>query len=98
MVCSSDEIIKFLKDLLDINRYKRVFMIWDNARIHTSKAVEEFINQHEDALFILNLPPYSPMLNPQENIWKKFISDYFNHANSNKTETKSLVNARSYYK
>lgn len=28
---------------------------------------------------------------------KDFISDYFNHANSNKTETKLLVNARSYY-
>ncbi len=89
----------------------------DNARIHTSKAVEQFIKQHEDELFILNLPPYSPMLNPQENVWNKlksyfyeykarssideikdFISNHFNHANSNKAETKSLVNARSYYK
>ncbi|WP_369819407.1 transposase [Tissierella sp. P1] len=62
MVCSSDEritsneIIKFLKDLLDINKDKRVFIIWDNARIHTSKAVEGFINQHENVLCTLNLP------------------------------------------
>lgn len=114
---TSIEIIKFLKDLLEVNKDKKVFMIWDNARIHTSKAVEEFINQHEDKLFILNLPPYSPMLNPQENVWNKlksyiyeykarssvdeiinFISDYFYQANYNKAETKSLVNARSYYK
>lgn len=114
---TSNEIIKFLKELLDINKNKRVFMIWDNARIHTSKAVEEFISQHDEELFILYLPPYSPMLNPQENVWNKlksyfyeykarstideiknFISDYFNHANSNKAKTKSLVNVRSYYK
>lgn len=41
-------------------------MIWDNGRVHTSKAVEEFIKQHEEDLFILNLPPYSPMSNPQK--------------------------------
>ena len=99
------------------NKNKRVFIIWDNARIHTSKSVEEFIKTHEDSLFILNLPPYSPMLNPQENVWNKlksyfyeyksrssideikdFITDYFNHMNSNRDETKSLVNGRSYYK
>lgn len=114
---TSNEIIKFLKDLLNINKNKRIFIIWDNARIHTSKIVEEFIKLHEDELFILNLPPYSPMLNPQENVWNKlksyfyeykarssineikdFISDYFNHVNSNKDETKCLVNARAYYK
>jgi CMP-2-keto-3-deoxyoctulosonic acid synthetase len=48
---TSSEIIKFLKDLLDINNNKRVFMIWDNAKIHTSNAVEKFIKQHEDALY-----------------------------------------------
>lgn len=49
---SSDEritfnkIIKFLKELIDINKNKRVFMIWDNVRIHTLKVVQEFISQH----------------------------------------------------
>ena len=114
---TSVEIIEFLKDILDANKDKKVFIIWDNARIHTSKAVEEFIQYHEDDLFILNLPPYSPMLNPQENVWNKlksffyeykarpsidkikdFISGYFNHMNSNKSEVRSLVNGRSYYK
>ncbi len=114
---TSVEIIKFLKDLLAINKNKKIFMIWDNARIHTSKAVEEFIKEHEDELFLINLPPYSPMLNPQENVWNKlksyfyqyksrssideikdFIFNYFNHANSNIAETKTLVNARCYYK
>ncbi len=29
---------------------------------------------------------------------KDFIIDYFNHMNSNKVETRSLVDGRSYYK
>ena len=73
---TSTEIIKFLRELLDCNKNKKVFMIWDNAKIHTSKAVEEFVNKHEDTLFLLNLPPYSPMLNPQENVWNK-LKTYF---------------------
>jgi hypothetical protein len=32
---------------------KKLFMIWDNARIHTSKTVEEFINEHNE-MFMLN--------------------------------------------
>lgn len=112
-----NEIIKFLENILENNKNKKIFIIWDNARIHTSNAVKEFIEQHENDLFILNLPPYSPMLNPQENVWNKlktyfyeykarssiseikdFIIEYFNSANSNKIQTKSLVNGSSYYK
>lgn len=55
---TSIEIIEFLKDLITINKNKNIFMIWDNARIHTSNAVEEFLSRHEDTLFTLNLPPY----------------------------------------
>lgn len=49
---TSNAIIKFFKKLLNINKNKRVFMIWDNARVHASKAVQEFISQHEEKLFI----------------------------------------------
>jgi transposase len=73
---TSTEIIKFLEELLERNKNKKVFMIWDNAKIHTSEAVKEFINKNENELFILNLPPYSPMLNPQENVWNK-LKTYF---------------------
>lgn len=76
---TSAEIIEFLKELLEHNKNKRVFMIWDNAKIHTSKAVEDFIKVHEDSLFILNLPPYSPELNPQENVWNKLKSYFYEY-------------------
>jgi transposase len=97
-VYSSDQritsiaIIEFLKNILDVNKDKKVFIIWDNARIHTSKAFEEFISYHEDKLFILNLPPYSPMLNPKENVWNKLKSIFYGYkARSSINEIKDFI-------
>jgi hypothetical protein len=42
-ILTSIEIINFLKELLDHNKNKKIFKIRDKARIHTSKAVKEFI-------------------------------------------------------
>lgn len=76
---TSTEIIKFLDEVLAINKDKKVFLIWDNAKIHTSKTVESFIEEHKEELFVLNLPPYSPMLNPQENVWNKLKSYFYQY-------------------
>lgn len=46
----------------------RVTVIFDNARIHRAKAVQEFVTNHE-RLSIVYLPPYSPELNPMELVW-----------------------------
>ncbi|WP_076719172.1 transposase [Clostridium pasteurianum] len=45
-------------------------LIWDNYRIHKAKNIEEFAQLHNKELFLINLPTYSPMLNPQENVWE----------------------------
>jgi transposase len=67
-------------------------MIWDNARIHTSKAVKEFIENYADTLFILNLPPYSPMLNPQENVWNKHKTYFYEYkARTSIQEIKNFI-------
>ena len=76
---TSTEIIKFLDEVLAINKDRKVFLIWDNAKIHTSKTVESFIEEHKEELFVLNLPPYSPMLNPQENVWNKLKSYFYQY-------------------
>lgn len=40
----------------------------DNARNHNCTGMEKYINSKEN-LTLINLPPYSPDLNPQENLW-----------------------------
>jgi len=57
--------IKFLKRLIkDAN--KKVFLILDNLRVHHSKIVKEWINNHSKEIELFYLPSYSPQLNPDE--------------------------------
>jgi len=45
-------------------------MVTDNARIHRSQLVKDFLKEHRNALMLVHLPPYSPNLNPIERLWK----------------------------
>jgi Transposase and inactivated derivatives len=66
---TSTQIQILLERLIDINKGKRVHVIWDNAGSHTSENMEAFLKMHKKELILHNLPPYSPELNPQENVW-----------------------------
>lgn len=73
-------IAEFLERILFYDRSlgtKVTFIQWDNATIHKGKEVKQFLKDHENDLFVLHQPPYSPELNPQEEMWhwmKDFIS------------------------
>jgi putative transposase len=63
-----DAVIEFLEEVRKRNAGKRIVMILDNFRAHTSWKTR----QAAEALGIelVFLPPYSPDLNPIEFIWK----------------------------
>lgn len=65
---TSIEMLEFLKQLVEQNKCKKIFLIWDNYKVHKAKIIEEFAELHKEKLFLINLPTYSPMLNPQENV------------------------------
>ena len=51
---------------------KTTVLVLDNARVHTSRQVQERRRfWHERGLFIFYLPPYSPHLNLAETLWRK---------------------------
>lgn len=64
----SDQICEFLKRLMK-NRNHKVFLIWDGHPTHKSKKVKECIASFDGCLEIFLLPPYSPDLNPIEQLW-----------------------------
>lgn len=66
---TSVETIDFLQHLININPNKMVYVILDNAKFHTSKAIRAFMEFKDEELSIIYLPRYSPYMNPQENIW-----------------------------
>ena len=51
-----------------------VILIQDGAKYHTSKATQDFFQQHSDRLIVYQLPSYSPDYNPIEFLWKKVKS------------------------
>ena len=52
-----------------LRRYRKVHVICDNAKFHTSQAVIEYLWEHEGRIEVHLLPNYSPDLNPIERVW-----------------------------
>jgi transposase len=77
---TASHIISYFEKLLQYDKSRgisKTIVIMDNAKIHTAEEMKQFAVAHEDDLVLLRQPPYSPELNPQENMWnwlKRFIS------------------------
>ena len=51
------------------NQDKPIFLIVDGHPVHRSSRVKAFIESTEGKLKLFYLPPYSPELNPDEQVW-----------------------------
>jgi len=60
--------VEFLRRLI-IGATAPVFLIVDGAPIHKSKLVRQFVASTNGRLRLFFLPPYSPELNPDEQVW-----------------------------
>jgi len=61
--------IQFLKQILAHHPHRKIIVIEDRAPAHRAKKVAEFIQEHEKRFARYFLPPYSPQLNPDEEVW-----------------------------
>lgn len=62
---SAQVFIAFLKRLIQ-KRQRKLLWIVDRHPVHRSGAVQQWLAEHEQAIELLYLPPYSPQLNPAE--------------------------------
>ncbi len=68
--CNAQTYLQFLKSLL--RKYKKILIVVDGAKYHfEKKLVQMFYEEHQEVLKVMQLPPYSPKLNPIEQTWKK---------------------------
>lgn len=58
-------LINFLKRLIN-DVEQKVFLILDNLRVHHGKAVNDWLQLHQEHIELFFLPSYSPELNPDE--------------------------------
>lgn len=74
---TNTEIRNFFDFLLKLNENKKVYVLMDNAGSHTCPRMREYADEHKDKLVFINFPPYSPDLNPQENLWNLLKNSLF---------------------
>lgn len=61
--------LAFLMALLLAYAGRKVVLVCDNGRFHTTTAVEAFLEEHREQIEVYWLPPYSPSLNLIERLW-----------------------------
>jgi len=59
----------FLAALLVAYAGKKIRLVCDNGRFHTTKAVQAFLEEHRPQIEVYWLPPYCPSLNLIERLW-----------------------------
>lgn len=80
---TSKEIKSHLEHLIEMNNGKKVVVFLDNARIHTSAAMQEWYFTKKDQIQLIFLPRYSPDMNPQENMWNYLKAKLFKPSSRN---------------
>ena len=75
---NSEVFIKFLRQLL-IGVSKPIFLIVDGSSIHKAKIVKEFLQENKEKIELHFIPPYSPELNPDEQVWKNVKAEVAKH-------------------
>lgn len=71
---NQDSFIEFLGNLIE-DEPRKIFLIVDNLRVHKSKSVMQWVQEHEDRIELFFLPPYSPELNPDEYVNRAVKTD-----------------------
>jgi transposase len=61
--------LAFLAALLAAYVGRKIRMVCDNGRFHTTKAVQAFLAEHRNQIEVYWLPPYCPSLNLIERLW-----------------------------
>ncbi len=61
----ADLFVTFLERLIESSD-KKIFLILDNLRVHHSKIVKAWVEDHQSQIALFYLPAYSPDLNPDE--------------------------------
>jgi len=59
-----------LEDHFGGRKRKKAIIAWDNATIHKSSEIKEYLRQDkQQRVWLSNIPPYAPEFNPTELLW-----------------------------
>jgi transposase len=76
---NAEAFLSFLEQIVAAYPTGKIVMVLDNARIHHAKLLQPFLQEKQNRLELVFLPPYSPQLNIVEGLWKWLKSDVINN-------------------
>jgi transposase len=83
--------VEFLRRLL-VGAKQPIYLVVDGHSVHRSRAVKKFVLSTEGQLRLYFLPPYSPEVNPDEQVWTNVKNQRVGRATPrSKAELKSLL-------
>lgn len=88
---NSDDIIKFLSDMLKNQPRRHLVVVMDRATCHRSVKTKAFI-ESQKRLHVFYLPARSPQLNPDEQVWAHLKNhELKSHQKTNLKDLKTLT-------
>ena len=87
---NSEVFREFLQRLMK-GATRPVILVVDGHPAHKSKLVKDYVEEQEGRLTLAYLPPYSPQLNPDEQVWNWIKSRVAKQVPMNKVELKQAV-------
>jgi transposase len=66
----AEAFLRFLQHVLKQYPTGKIVMVLDNARIHHARLIQPFLEENQNRLELVFLPPYSPEMNLIEGLWK----------------------------
>ena len=83
---------KFLEQLM-VGADQPIILVVDGHSSHKAKLVKEYVESTEGMLELCYLPPYSPQLNPDEQVWKNVKERVAKQFPKDKSELREMLQA-----
>jgi transposase len=89
---NSTTFIDFLDKIRRHHKNRKVIVIVDRAPSHIAGKVGDYVEKNKKAFALYYLPPYSPELNPDENVWSYLKTNKLkSHQAKSKGELKDIT-------
>jgi len=82
--------VQFLRQLM-LAAERSIILVVAGHPVNRSKLMTDFVNSTDGKLELHFLPPYSPQLNPDEQVWKSFKQRVANQGPTDKYQLRILV-------